>query len=74
VAGIVDAIAAGVSRYSGAGWDWHRSMAEAAEKAINDWVRITANMARGAYDIHLPTSFRRNFDRPDERDLLPRYG
>jgi hypothetical protein len=33
--------------------DWHRSAAEAAEKAIDHWVRITANMSSGAYDIDL---------------------
>ena len=46
--------------------DWHRSMAEAAEKAINDWVRITANMARGAYDIELATG---NLGEPEWPEL-----
>ena len=46
--------------------DWHRSMAEAAEKAINNWVRITANMARGAYDIDLATG---NLGEPEWPEL-----
>jgi hypothetical protein len=31
--------------------EWHRSAAEAAELAMDKWVRITANMALGAYEI-----------------------
>ena len=31
--------------------EWHRSAAEAAERAIDRWVRVTANMALGAYEI-----------------------
>ena len=31
--------------------DWHRSAAEAAELAMHKWVRVTANMALGAYEI-----------------------
>jgi hypothetical protein len=31
--------------------EWHRSMAEAAELAMTKWVRVTANMALGAYEI-----------------------
>ena len=46
--------------------DWHRSMAEAAEKAMNHWVRITANMARGAYDIDLATG---NLGEPEWPEL-----
>ena len=30
---------------------WHNSAAEAAELATKKWVRVTANMALGAYDI-----------------------
>src|SRR5438552_9284226 len=30
---------------------WHRSAGEAAEKAVDQWVRVTANMSLGAYDI-----------------------
>lgn len=31
--------------------EWHRSAAEAAERAMDHWVRITANMSLGAYEI-----------------------
>ena len=31
--------------------DWWRSAREAAELAMNDWVRVKANMNLGAYDI-----------------------
>jgi hypothetical protein len=31
--------------------EWHRSAAEAAERAMRTWVRIKANMSLGAYDI-----------------------
>ena len=31
--------------------EWHRSSAEAAEKAMVQWARVTANMSLGAYDI-----------------------
>jgi hypothetical protein len=31
--------------------EWHRSAAEAAERAMDRWMRITANMALGAYEI-----------------------
>jgi hypothetical protein len=31
--------------------EWHRSAAEAAELAMKKWVRITANMSLGAYEI-----------------------
>ena len=30
---------------------WHRSAAEAAELAMKKWVRITANMSLGAYEV-----------------------
>jgi hypothetical protein len=30
---------------------WHQSAHEAAERAINGWVRVKANMSLGAYDI-----------------------
>src|SRR5207247_1402890 len=29
---------------------WHRLAAEAAERAMKRWVRVTANMSLGAYD------------------------
>jgi hypothetical protein len=31
--------------------EWHRSAAEAAERAMQRWVRVTANMSLGAYEI-----------------------
>jgi hypothetical protein len=31
--------------------EWHRSAAEAAERAMGRWVRVTANMSAAAYDI-----------------------
>lgn len=32
--------------------EWHRSAAEGAERAMKKWVRVTANMPLGAYDIY----------------------
>lgn len=31
--------------------EWHRSAAGAAERAMNKWVRVTASMSLGAYEI-----------------------
>jgi hypothetical protein len=31
--------------------EWHRSAAEAAERAMKNWVRVTASMSLGAYEI-----------------------
>jgi hypothetical protein len=31
--------------------EWHRSASEAAERAMARWVRVTANMSLGAYEI-----------------------
>ena len=31
--------------------EWHRSAAEAAELAMTRWIRLTANMSLGAYEI-----------------------
>jgi hypothetical protein len=31
--------------------EWHRSAAEGAERAIKRWVRVTASMSLGAYEI-----------------------
>jgi hypothetical protein len=31
--------------------EWHRSAAEGAERAMKKWVRITANMSLGAFEI-----------------------
>lgn len=32
--------------------EWHRSAAEAAELAASKWIRLSANMSIGAYDIY----------------------
>ena len=31
--------------------EWHRSAAEAAELAMKRWIRLTANMSLGAYEV-----------------------
>jgi hypothetical protein len=31
--------------------EWHRSAAEAAERAMKKWVRVTASMSLGAYEV-----------------------
>lgn len=31
--------------------EWHRSLQEAAERAMERWIRVTANMNLGAYEI-----------------------
>jgi hypothetical protein len=31
--------------------EWHRSAAEAAERAMKKWVRVSANMSLGAYEL-----------------------
>jgi alpha-glutamyl/putrescinyl thymine pyrophosphorylase clade 1 len=31
--------------------EWHRSLAEAAERAVEQWLRVAANTALGAYEI-----------------------
>jgi hypothetical protein len=36
--------------------EWHRSAAEAAELAMGKWVRITANMSLGAYEVFEATA------------------
>ena len=35
--------------------EWHRSAAEAAELAMEGWVRLTANLSLGAYEIFAAT-------------------
>jgi hypothetical protein len=35
--------------------EWHRSAAEGAERAMGSWVRVTANMSLGAYEIREAT-------------------
>jgi hypothetical protein len=37
----------GEGRYN----EWHRSAAESAERAMEKWVRVTASMSLGAYEI-----------------------
>ena len=46
--------------------DWHRSMAEAAEKAMSDWVRVRSNLQLGAYEIDLAVG---NLGEPEWPDL-----
>jgi uncharacterized protein YbdZ (MbtH family) len=37
---------------------WHRSAAQAAERGMKQWIRITSNMSLGAYDIYAaPATF-----------------
>jgi hypothetical protein len=31
--------------------EWHRSMTEAAERAMTSWIRVKANMSLGAYEM-----------------------
>ena len=40
--------------------EWHRSAAEAAERAMKKWVRVTSSMSLGAYEI-----FEASGDLPD---------
>jgi hypothetical protein len=44
---------------------WHTSAAEAAERAIRSWVRVTANMSLGAYEISEAVA---NLSEPDWPD------
>jgi hypothetical protein len=46
--------------------EWHRSAAEAAERAKTQWIRITANMSLGAYEICQATG---NLSEPTWPDL-----
>jgi len=45
---------------------WHRSAAEAAERAMTKWIRITSNMHLGAYEISEATA---NFADPQWPEL-----
>lgn len=36
--------------------EWHRSAAEAAELAMDKWIRVTANMSLGAYEVFQATA------------------
>jgi hypothetical protein len=46
--------------------EWHRSAAEAAERAKDQWVPVTANMSLGAYDIVVATG---NLSEPEWSDV-----
>jgi hypothetical protein len=35
--------------------EWHRSAAEAAELAMDKWIRVSANMSLGAYELFQAT-------------------
>jgi hypothetical protein len=52
--------------------EWHRSAAEAAELAMQKWVRIKANMSLGAYEIFEATSTIPDPEWPEQsfQDLL----
>jgi len=41
--------------------DWHDTMLQAATLAEDKWVRVTANMAAGMYDVAVPVA---EFDQP----------
>jgi len=45
--------------------EWHRSAGEAAETAMERWVRVTANMSLGAYDVFQATGILPEPDWPD---------
>jgi hypothetical protein len=46
--------------------NWHVSAAEAAEKAIETWTRLSANMSLGAYEIYAAEA---NFPDPEWPEL-----
>ena len=52
--------------------EWHRSAAEAAELAMQKWVRVKANMSLGAYEIFEATSTIPDPEWPEQsfQDLL----
>jgi hypothetical protein len=47
---------------------WHTSAAEAAEKAMDHWVRVSANMNLGAYEVALATA---TLPEPEWPNLAP---
>jgi hypothetical protein len=49
--GVLSSLAGEAARSDGKHNEWHRSAAEAAELAMQLWVRITANMSLGANDV-----------------------
>lgn len=46
--------------------EWHRSAMEAAERAMTSWVRVSANMALGAYETSVALG---NLAEPDWPDV-----
>jgi hypothetical protein len=46
--------------------EWHRSAAEAAERSMVKWVRVTANMSLGAYEISAAV---KDFPEPEWPDI-----
>lgn len=52
--------------------EWHRSAAEAAELAMQKWVRVKANVSLGAYEIFEATSTIPDLEWPEQsfQDLL----
>jgi hypothetical protein len=40
----------------GRAMEWHRSALEAAERAMTKWIRVTANMSLGAYEVRVSDS------------------
>jgi hypothetical protein len=46
--------------------EWHRSAAEAAERAMERWVRIIANLSLGAYEMFEATG---DLSEPEWPDL-----
>jgi hypothetical protein len=52
--------------------EWHRSAQEAAERAMGHWIRVTANMNLGAYEIMEATAKMPDPEWPEYtfRDLL----
>jgi hypothetical protein len=49
--GVVRLLPVTLPRPDGRQLEWHRSMAEAAERAMSRWIRIKANMSLGAYEM-----------------------
>jgi hypothetical protein len=47
--------------------EWHRSLMEAAERAMSKWIRVKANMSLGAYEIYEAQS--PNLAEPEWPDL-----
>lgn len=52
---------------SGSRIPWHESLAQAVNKAKDDWVRIASNMAAGVYDVFVATAALQPPDWPDKK-------